>query len=83
MMADDMADRLLTLMSGSSWLSFVGEVLSLTEGASEPGEAWDMAVEACPSLEESVPKLRLMLMDMHESLTVDVARYAKGITEAD
>lgn len=83
MMTDDMTDRLLTLMSGSSWLSFVGEVLALIEAASEPGEAWDMAVKACPSLEHSVPEIHRMLLDMHGELARDVARYAKGITEAD
>lgn len=77
---DEMAGRILRLMAGSSWFSFMGEMETLINESTEE-ETYDWAMEVCPSLRENVPKLRRMIEDMVEEMSNELTRYIVDTVE--
>lgn len=78
--ADVKSERMLKLMAGSSWFSFVGEMQTLIEQSAE-GNVFDWAMEVCPSLRENVPRLYQMLERMGEELSEELSQYIVDTVE--
>lgn len=79
---DAKAGRILKLMAGSSWFSFVGEMQTLIEQSAEDS-VFDWAMEVCPSLRENVPRLYQMLERMGEELSEELSQYIVNMVEGE